>query len=71
MSQVSNISLCLQRQQNGAGNLLYLKRGILIGQFFVFLVHIMTPKVCKNKCKHRHFLQNVIFAVFKYRICFL
>lgn len=35
-----------------------------------FLVHIMIPKVCENKSKHRHFLQNVFFAIFKHRIFF-
>lgn len=29
----------------------------------------MTPKVCENKGKHRHFLQNVFFAVFRSGIC--
>lgn len=36
-----------------------------------FLVHIMIPKVCENKGKHRDFLQNVVFAIFKHRMLFL
>lgn len=35
-----------------------------------FLVHIIIPKVCENKGKHKHFLQNVFFAIFKHRMCF-
>lgn len=63
-------SIIPSKERDRAGNFLYLKTVILIGQFFSFLVPLMIPKVCENKGKHRHFLLSVSFAIFKDRMLF-